>query len=193
MWYAVRFVVVIMFVVMAVGCGSRYNPQTGMYRVYGTSKFKLPEGYSEAGSFNSTIIPEVPDLGSEPYQTFNTTVFAKNDAYIFSQQLRVTGNKYYIRPLKGTGVSKWDTSWRKGTYQVDPDRTSLEYRRYFDYLRKKGEPVAPSYKVTMYDRLVGRHGISRVMFFTPSGPSGNQSLPPAKQLYYFDQDDFRQR
>lgn len=193
MRYPVRLAMLVMFAMLVVGCGPRYNPQTGMYRVYGVSKFKLPEGYTESGSLNATIIPEVPDRGAEPYQTFNTTVFAKGDAYILAQQLRVTGNRYYVRPLKGTGVSKWETNWRKGKYQVDPDKTSLEYKRYFEYLRKKGAPVASSYNVTMYDRLVGRHAISRVIFLTPSKPTGNQYLPPAKQLYYFDIDDFNRR
>lgn len=178
---------------IAIGCSPRYNPQTGMYTVYGTSQLKLPQGYEKIGSMSVNVLPKVWESGAFPYQTFNTTVFGDGEGYILSQVMRVTDNRYYIRPLIGTGVFKWGSSWRMNTYQLDPNNTSLEYRRYVDYIRGIGHPLAAQYKVEMYDRLIGRKLVARVLVMTPDTVSGNPAMPLAKELYTLDRDDFLSR
>ncbi|SIN94771.1 hypothetical protein [Halodesulfovibrio marinisediminis] len=175
------------------GCGSRYNPQTGLYSVYGSSKFALPQGYEKIGGLGVSVLPKTAETGAYPYQTFNTTVFGDGEAYILSQTMQLTNERYYIRPLGGMGVSKWGSSWRMNMYQLDPNNTSVEYRRYMDYIKGTGHPVASGYKMEMYDRLIGRKLIARVLVLTPDAVSGNPAAPPAKELYTLERDDFRSR
>lgn len=178
---------------IVVGCGSRYNPQTGMYTVYGNSQVQIPQGYKEIGGLSVSVLPNSWESGAYPYQTFSTTVFGNGEAYILSQVMRVNSNMYFIRPLIGASVSKWDSSWRMNTYQLDPKNASLEYSRYLDYIKGTGHPLATGYKVEMYDRLIGRKLIARVLVMMPDAVSGNATIPPAKELYTLDRDDFRSR
>lgn len=185
---------IILTVLLAVAaCGSRYNPETGKYTVFGTSKFVLPQGYTDIGGLGVSVLPKYFESGAYPYQTFNTTVFENGEAYILSQVMQVGNSRYYLRPLLGTGVSKWGSSWRLNTFQVDPDNTSLEYRRYFEFIKGKGHPVASGYKMEMYDRLIGRRTVARVLVLTPDAVSGNPPAPEAKELYTLERDDFRNR
>ncbi|MEZ0575095.1 hypothetical protein [Halodesulfovibrio aestuarii] len=185
--------ILMVVLLIIVGCGARYNPQTRMYTVYGTSQLKLPQGFEKIGSVSVSVLPTVWESGAFPYQTFNTTVFGDGEAYILSQVMRVTGDRYFFRPLVGTGVSKWGSSWRKNTYQLDPNNTSLEYRRYADYIKKMGHQLASGYKMEMYDRLIGRKLVARVLVMTPDAVSGNPPAPQAKELYTLEMDDFMAR
>lgn len=185
---------IILTVLLAVAaCGSRYNPQTGKYTVFGTSEFVLPQGYTDIGGLGVSVLPKYFESGAYPYQTFNTTVFENGEAYILSQVMQVANSRYYLRPLLGTGVSKWGSSWRLNSFQVDPNNTSLEYRRYFEFIKSKGHPVASGYKMEMYDRLIGRRTVARVLVLTPDAVSGNPPVPEAKELYTLERDDFRNR
>lgn len=188
-----KLVFLLVMLSVLVGCGSRYNPQTGMYTVYGQSKFALPQGYKQIGGLSVSVLPKVEETGLYPYQNFNTTVFGDGEAYILSQTMNLNNDRYYIRPLGGMGVSKWGSSWRMNTYQLDANNTSREYQRYLDYIRSTGNPVASGYKMEMYDRLIGRRMIARVLVLTPDAVSGNAAAPPAKELYILEQDDFLSR
>lgn len=188
-----KLVLLLVAVCMLAGCGPRLNPETRMYKVYGVSQFKLPEGYERVGGMSVNVEPRTWESGAFPYQTFSTTVFAKDDAYILSQTMQVSGNRYFVRPLIGSTAAKWGTGWRKNVYQLDPSNTSLEYQRYFEYIKGTGNPLASGYKVDVYDRLIGRNVITRVMFLRPDTVSGKPPMPLAKDLYILDRDDFRAR
>ncbi|OBQ52405.1 hypothetical protein [Halodesulfovibrio spirochaetisodalis] len=188
-----KILLLLVTAVIVVGCGSRLNPETRMYTVYGTSKFKLPEGYEKVGNVSVNVEPQTWESGAFPYQTFNTTVFGQGESYILSQTMNVSGNRYFVRPLKGSTASRWGTGWRSGSYQLDTGNTSLEYRRYLDYIKSTGHPVAPGYKVDVYDRLIGRKVIARVMVLSPDKVSGRPPAPEARDLYTLDRDDFRSR
>ncbi|MCG8530888.1 MAG: hypothetical protein MI749_09510 [Desulfovibrionales bacterium] len=190
----IKVLFIVLVVSVTVACAARFNPETRMYTVYGVSKFMLPEGYTEVGRTTVNVLPKTNISGAFPYQSFNTTIFHDGESYIFSQVLILSGGRYYIRPLGGAKVFKWGVSWRQGMYQLSPANTSDEYRRYFKFIRDKGLPVASGYAVDVYDRLIGRRAVTRVMILRPdNGVSGYASMPPANAFYTLWRDDFRSR
>jgi hypothetical protein len=175
------------------GCAPIYNAQADMYTVYGTAKVDIPSGFKNIGGLSVTVIPNSWESGNYPYQRFNTTVFGDGESYILSQTMQVSGNRYYVRPLTGSNVSKWGTGWRMNTYQLDPNNTGAEYARYMEYIKGTGNPLASNYRMEMYDKLIGRKLVARVLVLTPDTISGYAAAPLARDLYTLDRDDFRSR
>lgn len=175
------------------GCAPTSNAQADMHTVYGTAKVDIPSGYKNIGGLSVSVTPKTWESGSYPYQRFNTTVFGDGESYILSQTMQVSGNRYYVRPLSGSNVSRWGTGWRMNTYQLDPATASAEYARYIEYIRGTGNPVAASYRMEMYDKLIGRKLVARVLVLTPDTISGYAAAPLARELYTLDRDDFRSR
>ena len=175
------------------GCAMTYNAQAAVQTVYGTAKVDIPAGYKNIGGLSVSVTPNTWESGSYPYQRFNTTVYGDGESYILSQTMQVSGNRYFVRPLSGTNVARWGTGWRMNTYQLDPNNTSAEYARYMEYIKGTGNPVASGYRMEMYDKLIGRKLVARVLVLTPDAVSGYAAAPLARELYTLDRDDFRSR
>lgn len=176
-----------------VGCAMAYNAQAAVHTVYGTAKVDIPAGYKNIGGLSVSVTPNSWESGNYPYQRFSTTVYGDGESYILSQTMQVSGNRYFVRPLSGTNVARWGTGWRMNIYQLDPNNTSAEYARYMEYIKGTGNPVASGYRMEMYDKLIGRKLVARVLVLTPDAVSGYAAAPLARELYTLDRDDFRSR
>lgn len=175
------------------GCAMTYNAQAAVHTVYGTAKVDIPAGYKNIGGLSVSVTPNSWESGNYPYQRFNTTVYGNGESYILSQTMRVSSNRYFVRPLTGSNVAKWGTGWRMNTYQLDLSNTSAEYARYMEYIKGTGNPLASNYRMEMYDKLIGRRLVARVLVLTPDTISGYAAAPLARDLYTLDRDDFRSR
>lgn len=175
------------------GCAMTYHAQAAVQTVYGTAKVDIPAGYKNIGGLSVSVTPNTWESGSYPYQRFNTTVYGDGESYILSQTMRASGNRYFFRPLTGSNVAKWGTGWRMNTYQLNPSHASAEYARYIEYIKGTGNPVASNYRMEMYDKLIGRRLVARVLVLTPDTIGGYSAAPLARDLYTLDRDDFRSR